>query len=36
MGVLLEFGGLLADKALGGVIPLRFMAFALVGRSLCA
>jgi len=30
-GVLLEFGGLLADKALGGVVPLRFMAFALVG-----
>jgi dolichol-phosphate mannosyltransferase len=29
--VLLEFGGLLADKALGGVVPLRFMAFALVG-----
>ncbi|MBR0652279.1 glycosyltransferase family 2 protein [Roseomonas terrae] len=30
-GVLLEFGGLLADKALGGLVPLRFMAFALVG-----
>jgi dolichol-phosphate mannosyltransferase len=30
-GVLLEFGGLLADKALGGWVPLRFMAFALVG-----
>lgn len=30
-GVLLEFGGLLADKALGGIVPLRFMAFALVG-----
>jgi dolichol-phosphate mannosyltransferase len=29
--VLLEFLGLLADKALGGLIPLRFMAFALVG-----
>lgn len=29
--VLLEFGGLLADKALGGLVPLRFMAFALVG-----
>ncbi len=29
--VLVEFGGLLADKALGGVVPLRFMAFALVG-----
>ena len=29
--VLLEFGGLLADKALGGIVPLRFMAFALVG-----
>jgi dolichol-phosphate mannosyltransferase len=30
-GVLLEFAGLLADKALGGWVPLRFMAFALVG-----
>lgn len=30
-GVLLEFAGLLADKALGGIVPLRFMAFALVG-----
>ncbi len=30
-GVLLEFAGLLADKALGGVVPLRFMSFALVG-----
>jgi len=30
-GVLLEFAGLLADKALGGLVPLRFMAFALVG-----
>jgi dolichol-phosphate mannosyltransferase len=29
--VLLEFAGLLADKALGGVVPLRFLAFALVG-----
>lgn len=29
--VLLEFGGLLADKALGGLLPLRFLAFALVG-----
>jgi dolichol-phosphate mannosyltransferase len=29
--VLLEFGGLLADKALGGWVPLRFMAFAMVG-----
>lgn len=29
--VLLEFGGLLADKALGGLVPLRFLAFALVG-----
>lgn len=29
--VFLEFGGLLADKALGGIVPLRFMAFALVG-----
>jgi dolichol-phosphate mannosyltransferase len=29
--VLLEFAGLLADKALGGIVPLRFMAFALVG-----
>jgi len=29
--VLLEFLGLLADKALGGIVPLRFLAFALVG-----
>ena len=29
--VFLEFAGLLADKALGGIVPLRFMAFALVG-----
>jgi dolichol-phosphate mannosyltransferase len=29
--VLLEFAGLLADKALGGLVPLRFLAFALVG-----
>jgi dolichol-phosphate mannosyltransferase len=28
---LLEFAGLLADKALGGLVPLRFLAFALVG-----
>jgi dolichol-phosphate mannosyltransferase len=29
--VLLEFAGLLADKALGGVVPLRFLSFAAVG-----
>jgi dolichol-phosphate mannosyltransferase len=29
--VLLEFAGLLLDKALGGVVPLRFLAFASVG-----
>jgi dolichol-phosphate mannosyltransferase len=29
--VLLEFGALLLDKATGGVVPLRFVAFALVG-----
>jgi dolichol-phosphate mannosyltransferase len=30
-GVILEFAGLLADKALGGVVPLRFLSFAAVG-----
>ncbi len=29
--VLLQFGGLLADKMLGGLLPLRFVSFALVG-----
>ena len=29
--VLAEFAGLLVDKALGGTVPLRFLAFALVG-----
>ncbi len=29
--VLLQFGALLLDKALGGLVPLRFIAFALVG-----
>jgi dolichol-phosphate mannosyltransferase len=29
--VLLQFGGLLADKMLGGMLPLRFISFALVG-----
>jgi len=29
--VLLEFGGLLLDKATGGAVPLRFVAFAAVG-----
>jgi dolichol-phosphate mannosyltransferase len=29
--VLLEFAGLLADKAFGGVLPLRFLSFAAVG-----
>lgn len=29
--VLVQFAGLLVDKALGGVLPLRFLAFALVG-----
>ncbi|MCF3945966.1 glycosyltransferase family 2 protein [Acidiphilium iwatense] len=29
--VLVQFAGLLIDKALGGTIPLRFIAFALVG-----
>jgi dolichol-phosphate mannosyltransferase len=29
--VLLEFAGLLLDKATGGVVPLRFLAFAAVG-----
>ncbi|MBR0653592.1 glycosyltransferase [Plastoroseomonas arctica] len=31
--VMLEFLGLLADKALGGWVPLRFLAFALVGGA---
>jgi len=31
MMVLLEFAGLLLDKATGGVVPLRFVAFAAVG-----
>ena len=31
LGVMLEFLGLLADKALGGLLPLRFIAFAAVG-----
>ncbi|MFC7551989.1 hypothetical protein ACFQU7_06455 [Pseudoroseomonas wenyumeiae] len=31
--VLLEFLALLLDKALGGLLPLRFMSFALVGAS---
>jgi dolichol-phosphate mannosyltransferase len=29
--VLAQFGGMLVDKALGGVVPLRFLSFALVG-----
>jgi dolichol-phosphate mannosyltransferase len=29
--VMLQFAALLIDKALGGVVPLRFMSFALVG-----
>lgn len=29
--VLLQFGGLLIDKVLGGLVPLRFVSFALVG-----
>ena len=29
--VLVQFAGLLLDKALGGAVPLRFVAFALVG-----
>ncbi len=29
--VLLEFGALLLDKATGGIVPLRFLAFAAVG-----
>jgi dolichol-phosphate mannosyltransferase len=29
--VLMQFGGLLADKVLGGFLPLRFLSFALVG-----
>jgi dolichol-phosphate mannosyltransferase len=31
--VLLEFAGLLLDKALGGLLPLRFVAFAAVGAA---
>jgi dolichol-phosphate mannosyltransferase len=31
--VLLEFLGLLLDKALGGLVPLRFIAFAVVGAA---
>ena len=31
MTVLLEFGGLLLDKATGGAVPLRFVAFAAIG-----
>jgi dolichol-phosphate mannosyltransferase len=31
--VLLQFAGLLLDKALGGILPLRFISFALVGSS---
>lgn len=33
LAVLIEFLGLLLDKALGGVVPLRFLAFAAVGLS---
>jgi dolichol-phosphate mannosyltransferase len=29
--VMIQFAGLLADKVLGGVLPLRFLSFALVG-----
>jgi len=29
--VVMQFGGLLADKVLGGLLPLRFLSFALVG-----
>jgi dolichol-phosphate mannosyltransferase len=29
--VLVQFGGLLLDKLLGGILPLRFVSFALVG-----
>ncbi len=29
--VMLQFGALLVDKALGGLVPLRFLSFALVG-----
>ena len=29
--VMIQFGALLIDKALGGVVPLRFLAFAMVG-----
>ncbi|HEY4249610.1 MAG TPA: glycosyltransferase family 2 protein [Roseomonas sp.] len=31
--VLIEFLGLLADKALGGILPLRFLSFAAVGGA---
>jgi dolichol-phosphate mannosyltransferase len=31
LGVAIEFAGLLADKAMGGIVPLRFLAFAAVG-----
>lgn len=31
--VMLEFLGLLTDKALGGLVPLRFLSFALVGAA---
>lgn len=33
LGVLIEFLGLLLDKALGGVLPLRFLSFAAVGLA---
>lgn len=33
LGVLIEFLGLLVDKALGGVLPLRFLSFAAVGAT---
>jgi dolichol-phosphate mannosyltransferase len=33
LGVLIEFLGLLVDKALGGVLPLRFLSFAAVGLT---
>jgi len=29
--VMVQFGGLLADKVLGGLLPLRFLSFAVVG-----
>jgi dolichol-phosphate mannosyltransferase len=31
--VMLQFGALLVDKLLGGIVPVRFLAFALVGAS---